>query len=338
MPGEYRTRELIDDLLVVTHLIDDSHDGWRADQFLKTQYKHFSRNKLHGLIDEGRICIVRESIGVTQEARIKPSSTVRTGDKLKVSTRRTVLEEPKVDLNYSVLYEDDYILVVNKPGNLPVHPAGKFLFNTLLMQLRRERADWLAKGHDFFLIHRLDRETSGVLLMAKTSEMAGHLVKQFRERKTEKRYYAVVLGHCRESKFTVDADIGSAPNSHIRLKMAAFPKGTGEMDALTHFEVVRQGRNVDLVDCDLKTGRQHQIRVHLSHYGNPVVGDKLYGTNDQIFLDHINRRPLSDEAIAQLKMPRQALHSRYLKFFHTPLGKWMEIEAPLPKDMQALLE
>lgn len=338
MPGEYRTRELIDDLLVVTHHIDDSHDGWRADAFLKTQYKHFSRNQLHGLIEQGRIRIVRASIGLAEEASIKPSSPVRMGDKIKVSTQRRFQDEPKVDMNYSILFEDDDVLVINKTGNLPVHPAGKFLFNTLLMQLRKERPEWKGEGRDFYLIHRLDRETSGVLLMAKTHVMAGELVKQFRERKTEKRYYAVVLGHCKDETFTVDADLGSAPNSHIRLKMAAFPKGTGEMDALTHFQVIKRGKSVDLVDCKLETGRQHQIRVHLSYAGNPVVGDKLYGHDDNIFLDHINRRPLSDETRFQLRIERQALHSRYLKFFHKPLGKWMEVEAPLPKDMAALLE
>lgn len=330
MPGEFRKRELVDDTLIVTHTIDDSHDGWRADNFLRTQYKHFSRNKIQTFIDEGRVVIPGK--------RAKASTTLRSGDQIRVVTQKVLVEEPKVDLSYSVLYEDEHLLVVDKPGNLPVHPAGRFLFNTLLMQLRRERADWMkTPGNDFFLVHRLDRETSGVVLLGKSSVSAGQLVKQFRERKTEKRYWAVVAGHCKYEKFTVDADIGKAQNSHIRLKMQGYAKGTGTLDALTHFQVLRRGNHVDLLDCELKTGRQHQIRVHLQYYGHPVVGDKLYGTDEQIFLDYINHRTLNDDARSRLRIARHALHSRSLKFFHEPKGKWLEVESRLPADMEQLL-
>lgn len=322
MPGEFRTRELIGDQYVVTHTIDDSHDGWRADQYLQTQYKSFSRNKLQNLIAEGRV--------VMDSKRVKPSTTLRMGDRIKVISEK--MEEPEVDIDYGILYEDKYILVIDKPANLPVHPAGKFLFNTLLMHLRKER------GHNFNLIHRLDRETSGVLLLAKDGETAGHLVRQFRERQTSKSYWAVCLGHPEEDRFSVDADIGSAVNSYIRLKMQAFPKGTGEMDALTHFEVLKRASSgLSLVNCDLMTGRQHQIRVHLHYAGFPVVGDKLYGADDSIFIDHIARKPLSEEAKRKLVISRHALHSRYLKFYHDRIGKWVEVESPLPQDMKDLI-
>lgn len=323
MPGELRTRELVDGTtFIVTHTIDDSHDGWRADNYLREVYKHFSRNKLQTLIDEGRI--------VMDGKRLKASTTVRPGDQIKVISQYA--GEPEVNLDFGILFEDENILVIDKPGNLPVHPAGKFLFNTLLMQLRKER------GHNFHLIHRLDRETSGVLLLAKNSETAGQLVKQFRERNTEKRYWAVAHGHPKDDRFTVDADIGSAVNSHIRLKMQGFPKGTSEMDALTHFTVLKRGANMmSLIDCDLKTGRQHQIRVHLQYAGYPIVGDKLYGFDDNVFLDHINKRPLSDESRSALLIERHALHSRYLRFYYERADRWLEIESPLPKDMENLL-
>jgi 23S rRNA pseudouridine1911/1915/1917 synthase len=270
-------------------------------------------------------------------AKLKASTKILAGQELKVFTEHTAIKEPDVDLNYSVIYEDEHILAVNKPGNLPVHPAGRFLFNTLLMQLRRERPEWIEQGHDFYLSHRLDRETSGVILLAKTSKMAGSLVKQFRERKTEKRYYAITARHLPDEEVVVDADIGTA-NSHIRLKMKAFPKGTSEMNALTIFKVVRRGPKYDLVDCELKTGRQHQIRVHLEYIGCPVVGDKLYGAEkDELFLDFIHKRALEEDALARLGIKRQALHSRYLRFFHEGLGKWMELESPLPPDMEELL-
>ncbi|MEW6055932.1 MAG: RluA family pseudouridine synthase [Bdellovibrionota bacterium] len=330
MPGEYRKRELIDDVLIVSHRVDDHHEGWRADRFLCTQYKHFSRNKLQTMIDSGRIKMPGKNL--------KASTTLRPGDVIQVVTDLGHVKEPDVDFNYKVLYEDDHLLGIDKPGNLPVHPAGKFLFNTLLMSLRRERAEWIkTPGQDFFLVHRLDRETSGVILLAKTSATAAKLVEQFRERKTQKRYSAVVAGHPVQERFTVDADIGPDSKSHIRLKMAAFPKGEGTTDALTHFNVVERGKNASLVDCELMTGRQHQIRVHLASVGHPVVGDKLYGPDDQIFLDYIHTRALTDDALGVLKADRQALHSRYLRFYHEPLGQWLELESKLPQDMKELL-
>ena len=330
MPGEYRKTELINGVVVTTHVVDDSHDGWRADNYLRTQYKYFSRNRLQNLIDDGRI--------VMPNKRLKAATTLHSGDLIRVITEET--SEPCVDAKYKIIYEDAYLIVIDKPGNLPVHPAGKFLFNTLLMALRKDRVEWLTKGHDFFLIHRLDRETSGVILLAKTREMAGMLVKEFRERRTDKRYWAVTSGHCKEESFSVDADIGSAKNSPIRLKMAAFPKGQGELASLTHFKVLRRGNGVDLVDCKLMTGRQHQIRVNLAYAGVPIVGDKLYGKHaedGEIFLNHIYGQDLSGEQRCQLVLERHALHSRYLKFFHSPLNKWVEVESPLPKDMEHLL-
>ena len=321
MPGELRTRELIDGVFIVTHTVDDHHDGCRADNFLRDRYAHFSRNKLQGWIDEGRI--------VMDGKRLKASTTLRPGDALKVLTQQT--EEPPVTIKFGILFEDEHVLVVDKPGNLPVHPAGKFLFNTLLMQLRAQR------GRPYHLIHRLDRETSGVVLLAKDPITAASLVRQFRERTTEKRYSAIVIGHPPEDKFTVDADIGSA-NSFIRLKMQAYPKGTGKLEALTHFTVLKRADNgLALVDCELKTGRQHQIRVHLSYAGFPVIGDKLYGDDDNIFLDHINRRPMSEEVRLKLAIERHGLHSRSLKFFHERANRWLEIESPLPDDMKGLL-
>ena len=346
MPGELRRRDLIDGKFIVTLTIDNSHDGWRADNYLKKQYGHFSRNKLQALIDEGRIVI--------DGKRLKASTTLRPGDELKVITEQT--EEPPVDLNYGVLFEDEHILVIDKPGNLPVHPAGKFLFHTLLMNLRQTR------GRSYHLIHRIDRETSGVLLLAKDPVTAGHLVREFRERRTEKRYHAVCEGHPNQDRFTVDADMGSAIGSEIRLKMQAFPKGTGEMDALTHFEVLKRSHhNVALLDCRLETGRQHQIRVHLSYIGHPLVGDKLYGAGDQAFLDHIHtkqwRAKLAAKKLLKLGIgsewsqdgetetapdeaapQRQALHSRFLRFWYEREGRWLEIESPLPRDLKAILE
>ncbi|MBI2606771.1 MAG: RluA family pseudouridine synthase [Deltaproteobacteria bacterium] len=376
MPGELRKRELIDGFFVVSYAIDDSHDGVRADRFLKEQYFRKSRAELQRAIDAGRVVI--------EGKRLKSSTTLRAGDVLKVFTPRNI-SEPEVDAAYKVLYEDDDLLVVDKPGNLPVHPAGRFLFNTLVMALRRDRADWVApeEERDFYLVHRLDRETSGAIVVGKRKAITADLIRQFFERETEKRYYAVAAGEILDDAFSVHNDIGPARGSAVRLKMQTYPEGTWEREpesgiqsALTHFKVlsrVRKApttapaprttittlprfpvaplprsadgtsvppharRSLTLLDCQLESGRQHQIRVHLAHYGHPVVGDKLYGGREDLFLKYIEGGVFTDEMRGAFGFERHALHSRYLRFRHPRSGRWIETESALPEDMAGLL-
>lgn len=337
MPGEFRKREIIDDFFVVSYTIDDSHDGARADRFLKEQYFRKSRAELQRAIDAGRIVI--------EGKRLKASTTLRAGDVLKVFTPRNV-SEPEVDIDYKVLYEDDDLLVVDKPGNLPVHPAGRFLFNTLVMALRRDRADWVApdEERDFYLVHRLDRETSGAIVVGKRKSITADLIQQFFERETEKRYYAVARGEILDDAFSAHNDIGPARGSAVRLKMQAYPEGTCEREpesgiqsACTRFKALKRVRALTLLDCRLETGRQHQIRVHLAHYGHPVLGDKLYGGREDLFLRYIEGGVFTDEMREVFGFERHALHSRYLRFRHPRTGRWIETESALPEDMAALL-
>lgn len=353
MPGYFRKCELIGNQVVVTHVVDNSRVGLRADLFLCDEYPSLSRNKIQKMIEQGRVS--------RDGKRLKASSVLQAGEKLVLTTQREE-QEPTVDLNYKILYEDLDLMVIDKPANLPVHPAGRYLFNTLLMSLRLERSDWIKEDQNFYLIHRIDRETSGILLLAKRKIIARQLVQQFFRRETIKKYYAVIHGHPATDEFVVDVDLGRDKNSKIRLKMAAFTKGKGKVDALTYFRVVRRGSKNTLLDCDLKTGRQHQIRVHLNFIGHPVVGDKLYGKSakDELYLQYLENRVMAEKrklntiptpvtpALAvtdslafqdfQFEHYRQALHSRYLRFFHPGKQEWMEIESPLPKDLEGLLE
>lgn len=337
MPGNFRKRTLTDTHYVVTYIVDDSNDGVRADLFLKKHYRRKSRNVLQKSIDNGSIKLEGKTL--------KASRKLLAGDILQVYTPRAT-EEPVVDLDYKILFEDDHLLVIDKPGNLPVHPAGRFLFNTLVMALREDYSDWVNadEGRDFFLIHRLDRETSGVILVAKSKEVASNLIGQFFDRTTTKKYYAVARGEILDDTFSMHNDIGPAENSEIRLKMGAFPEGThlqrpdsGIMSALTHFKVLKRVNGMTLLECELETGRQHQIRVHLAHYGNPVVGDKLYGGRDDLFLKFIEGREFTDEMDEVFTLERHALHSRYLKFIHPVTNKEIEIESELPDDLRSLL-
>lgn len=342
MAGEFRKRELKNGKFIVSHTVDDSHDRCRLDLYLKSLYNHFSRNQIQQLIGCGRIQISKKIP--------KPSRLLEAGEIVQVITEQT--EEPCVDFNYRVIFEDDEILVLDKPGNLPVHPAGRFLFHTLLMQLRKERMEWIEAGHDFHIIHRLDRETSGLLVLAKNSTSAGGLVAQFRERKTEKKYLALVQGNPPEDRWIIDADLGSDLNSKVRLKMAAFPKGQGEFAATTEVRWISKHQTaigiIHLLECKPITGRQHQIRVHLAHCGFPILGDKLYGHLEQEFLDFEEYRKLKSNAKSFLKKPsqgqnlegileRHALHSHYLKFQHPKTKDALEFQIGLPLDFQRLL-
>lgn len=342
MPGEYRRREIIGNQYIVTHLVDDRCNGLRIDQFIKRQYRNRSRNQIQKAIESGEIRMELRSEGQL----LRPSTKLIAGDVVQVVTERSI--EPNVNLGYKVLYEDEDVLVLDKPPNLPVHPAGRFVFNTLLTALRKEREDWVKTGErDFYMAHRLDRETSGVIAIAKNPQAAGWMVKQFRERQTEKRYYALCDGHVEKTEFTVDFDLGPARGSHVRLRMATFPKGThhdpeasllGVQSACTHFKLLQRGKDMDLLDCELETGRQHQIRAHLAAAGHHVVGDKLYNGDEAIFIHYLDHGYLTEEMRSKLGFDRHALHSRYLKFFHETKKEWIEIKSELPPDMQALLK
>ncbi|HRK02149.1 MAG TPA: RluA family pseudouridine synthase [Oligoflexia bacterium] len=340
MPGEFRKREIVGNQYIVTHLVDDSNDGLRIDQFVKKHYRTKSRNQIQKAIAGGEIRMRLREDGQL----LRPSTRLIAGDEVQVVTER--FDEPNVNFGYKVLFEDDDLLVLDKPANLPVHPAGRFLFNTLLTNLRKERSDWVLAGkRDFYITHRLDRETSGVIALAKNPESAAWMVRQFRERETEKRYFAICYGHVSEKLFTVDLDIGPAQGSNIRLRVGVYPKGTellrpesGAQNACTHFTLLQHGPNVSLLDCKIETGRQHQIRAHLAAAGYPVVGDKLYSGDESIFLHYLDHGVLTDEMKHALGFERHALHSRYLRFFHETRGEWLEIESALPADMKRLLE
>lgn len=336
--NEFRRRVLMHDQVQVTYKIDEPHEGMRADQFLKKQYKSKSRNEIQKAIDSGSITI--------KGKRLKASTVVHIGDEIQVITKKDDFE-PQVDLNYKILFEDDYFIVINKPGNLPVHPAGRFVFNTLVMALRKDHSDWVTphlKGEenekDFFLIHRLDRETSGVIILAKTKEMARFMINEFFDRKTIKKYFAIAKGEIQENEFIVDADIGPA-RGVVRLQMHTYPKGTyltdpEIADAATKFTVLKRKNGYTLLDCELFTGRQHQIRVHLKHIGHPVVGDKLYGGREDLFLQFAEEGIFTDEMKQAFTIERHALHSRYLKFFHPIRNEFIEIEAELPHDLKEI--
>jgi 23S rRNA pseudouridine1911/1915/1917 synthase len=324
------------DQYLVTHEVGPNQHGIRLDAFLKDRYRKRSREALKRAIDSGAIQVERRGGPHLTVGRLKPSSQLIPGDVVGVLSERK--PEPEVNFDYRLLHEDDALFVIDKPANLPVHPAGRYFFNTLLIHLKTQgHQDPLRAEREYFLVHRIDKETSGILVLTKDRDVCTALTRQFAERKTEKRYYAVVKGHCPD-EFEVDAPIGRKRNSKVELMMDVVPEAEGGQHAYTRFRRLETAGDYSLVECFPKTGRQHQIRVHLWHAGHAIVGDKLYGIDPEIALSYANRQYLTPEAEARLILPRHALHSCALAFEDPRDGKRVEFTCPLPPDLRAFLD
>lgn len=325
-------RELSSNRYLVRYQVGPNQDGIRLDHFLKEHYRRRSREALKRSIEEGIITLERNQSPHLMAGKLKASSQLLYGDTVLVLSERK--PEPEVNFNYKIIYEDETLFVIEKPPNLPVHPSGRFFFNTLLIHLKTQGHTNPLDAHEkYFLAHRIDKETSGILVLSKDSESCANLVAQFAERKTEKRYLAIVKGITPET-FECTEPMGRSKTSRIGLKMECMTEEAGGQTASTTFKRLEVRGNYSLVECHPKTGRQHQIRVHAEKAGFPLVGDKLYGVDEEFALLFYERERLTPEAEARLLIPRHALHAAGLKFTHPITGKRMEFESPLPEDLR----
>ena len=332
-----RERQTSQNEYLETWTVEPGEAGNRLDLFLKEKYRRLSREYIQRYIKAGKVTINKESS--------KPSRILRIKDKIAVLSVRK--EEPEVDFNYQILFEDEHILVVDKPGNLPVHPTGRYFFHSLLMQLRIVNGNEVDQNKDFFIVHRIDRETSGVLVMGKTKEAAAHLVNQFETRIPKKEYLAIVKGNPSWDSMEIDAPLAKDPHAEIKLKMHVAKLGPdGEplylpkselYSAKTLVEVVERVGPYTVVRCKPHTGRQHQIRVHLDHVGHPIAGDKLYGAAAELFLKNIVRA-MSIEVEPGIRLNRHALHAASLQFQHPVSGKMMHLESELPQELKDFVQ
>ncbi|HSV97970.1 MAG TPA: RluA family pseudouridine synthase [Spirochaetota bacterium] len=293
------------------------HERERIDVYLARRFTYLSRSAWRREIERGSVFL--------NAARVEfPNTRVRGGDIVRFDGRGYA--EPEVDDRITVLYEDEHLVCVDKPGNLPVHPAGRY-FNNTLVRILEER-----HGGTYLPAHRLDRETSGVILLAKRREVASKIQRAFGN--VTKSYIAIVHGRPAELEFEIDVPIGDDPAAAIKKKRIASP-GAAER-ASTRFRTLFSFGNYTLVRAFPETGRLHQIRVHLLYAGHPIVGDKLYGRDDRLFGRFVEEG-LTDELLALLEMPRSALHSRSLRFYHPMLQKDLMIKAPVPRDFREFL-
>ncbi len=279
--------------------------GLRLDRFLADQLPHFSRSRLQVLIREGHVTL--------NENEARPRELLREGDVIRLAEPppEKIATEPE-NIPLDILFEDEDLLVINKSAGMVVHPgAGNrthTLVNALLAHCRT--LSGIGGKERPGIVHRLDKETSGCLVVAKNDETHRSLSRQFAERTVEKIYLALVAGTMRKARGIIDAGIGRHPKHRQRM---AVNKERGR-SARTDYRVVQSRSGISLVECVLHSGRTHQIRVHLHHLGHPILGDKVYGT----------RRGS--------EFPRQMLHAWKLGFAHPRDGKRKTFEAPVPAD------
>ncbi|HLU49980.1 MAG TPA: RluA family pseudouridine synthase [Planctomycetota bacterium] len=302
----------------------------RLDTFLSERVPEYSRQYLKRLIETGYVQIL--PVGPTT---LKPSLRLRTGQKLRLTIPPPVELQLRPDpIPIEILYEDDAIAVINKPAGLAVHPApaqsGATLVNALLHWIRD--LSGIAGVERPGIVHRLDRETSGVIVIAKHDQAHHGLAEQFKERQVKKVYRAISRGEPRSLEGRLDYPIGRS-RTHSK-KMVVRTDGQGRA-AITDYRVIETYRGYALIECYPYTGRTHQIRVHLAHIQLPIAGDKLYGREKVVWRSDLADRPREKEEIPMLR--RQALHAMSLYFHHPMTGEEMTFTAPLPEDMEEVI-
>ena len=291
--------------------------GWRLDHFLKRRIGRMSRTRIQSIIGE--------QISFPDGRPARPSSPVRAGETILL--RRPAPVEPEVPRHFDILFEDESVFVIDKPAGRPMHTTAKFWRNTLVALLRERYPD-----EQMEIAHRIDRETSGVLLIARNRQVASFLTRAFARRAVEKTYLALVKGHPPDEG-KIDLPLRLL-DTKSRIMMGPVHDGSG-LTAVTQFRVVRRLPGHAVCEARPLTGRQHQIRVHFACIGHPIVGDKLYGAGEALFMRSCEE-PLTPELLACFDgLPRHALHAHRLTFPH-PVGKHaVTIESPLPADIAA---
>lgn len=311
---------------------DKGQELLRVDKFLVLRMQHASRSRIQQAAEAD--CILVNGRPVKSNYRVKPLDVVQ----IVMDRPRYENEIIAEDIPLDIVYEDDTVLVVNKPAGLVVHPGHGNYSGTLVNALAwhfKDNPDYDVSDPRLGLVHRIDKDTSGLLVVAKTPEAKTHLGAQFFAKTTKREYNALVWGIPKEPTGTIESLIGRNPKD--RLQMAVLPPDDPNgKHAVTHYEVLEPLNHVALVRCVLETGRTHQIRVHMRHIGHPLFNDARYG-GDKILRgvpSGTYRRFIEGCFEA---CPRQALHARTLGFVHPKTGEEMFFSAPLPADFEALL-
>lgn len=311
---------------------DKGQEPYRIDKFLMNRIEGATRNKLQQAINAGLILVNNKE--VKQNYKIKAFDQVTVYSDMAPESTEVVPE--KLPLN--IVYEDADVMVINKPAGLVVHPgSGNFtgtLLNGVAFYLQEKNIDTDSLPR-FGLVHRIDKNTSGLLVLAKTDKALSHLAKQFFDHSVKRKYIALVWGDVENDTGTIIAHIGR--NLRYRKLFEAYPEGDHGKEAITHYRVIERLNYVTAVECVLETGRTHQIRVHMKYIGHPLFNDDFYG-GDKIVKGTVfsKYKQFVDNCFAIC--PRQALHAKTLGFIHPSTGKEINFEADLPKDISAVID
>jgi 23S rRNA pseudouridine1911/1915/1917 synthase len=315
-------------------VVDKGKAILRIDKYLVNSMSNTSRNRIQDAADAGNILVNGKA--VKSNYRVKPLDVIS----IVLDYPPNEFEIIPQDIPINIVYEDDDIILVNKQPNLVVHPGFGNYDGTLLNAIAwhmKDNPGFDANDSRIGLVHRIDKDTSGLILIAKTPEAKTHLGNQFFHKTTQRRYHALVWGNIKEDEGTIVGALARDPRD--RMLFTVFPEGENPLakHAVTHYKVIERMAYVTLVECRLETGRTHQIRVHMKHIGHTLFNDERYG-------GHII---LKGNTTAMYKAfvkncfficPRQALHAKTLGFVHPRTGEMMHFESELPTDMQDLIE
>lgn len=331
-PSTVETDDL-QDILVIQ--VDKHQSPKRIDSFLNDRIKNVSRTRIQHGIRAGAITV--DGKEVKPNFKVAPLQTIRV-----IVPHHEPVDILPEDIPLNIIYEDADLLVVNKPAGMVVHPGVGNPRHTLLNALAHHlnilpgnREDDEKSIDRLGLVHRIDKETSGLLVIAKNDYALSHLAKQFYDHTSSREYYALVWGQPEEDKGTIDLPIGRHPR--FRQLFVAFSEREQGKQATTHFEVVEKMYYVSLIKCKLETGRTHQIRVHMQSLGHPVFNDEKYG-GDRIAKGTVHTRYRQFVENLFQGFDRHALHARTLGFVHPVTGTWMQFESELPPEFEFILE
>ena len=314
-------------------VVDSGQEPLRIDKYMLEKLQHSSRNRIQRAADAGFVHV--------NDRPVKRNYRVRPGDVVTLMLDRprhdTSIEAEDIPLD--VVYEDSQLMVVNKPAGLVVHPGvGNFtgtLVNALAWHLR-DVEGYYPNDPEVGLVHRIDKDTSGLLVVAKTPDAKTKLGLQFFNKTTHRSYNALVWGNVKDDEGRIEGNIGRDPKDRLRMAVFAPDSGIGK-PAVTHYRVIERFGYVTLIECILETGRTHQIRAHMRSIGHPLFADERYGGMEILR----GERSASYRAFVQncfSLCPRQALHARTLGFVHPTTGKQMDFTSEWPEDMRQLIE
>ena len=316
------SRAMLGDDEILTVTLADSAAGLRLDRALAEALPDLSRERLKTLIKGGRVSDASGAVLWDPSAKAAPATlAVRL-------PAPAPAHNVAQDLDLVIAFEDEHLIVVDKPAGMVVHPAAGNLDGTMVNALLHHCAGQLSGVGGVArpgIVHRIDKDTSGLIVAAKHDKAHEGLAKQFAAHSIDRRYLALATGRPIPPNGTVNAPLGRSSTN--RKKMAVVPEGRGK-HAITHYRTIEPLRNATLVECRLETGRTHQVRVHMAHIGHPLVGDPVYGRA---------KKPLSDTLKAR-NFTRQALHAAHLGFIHPVTGNSIALDSELPADMRELID